>query len=36
LLLDLPEITFSTDPAVAARVAERLRALDPWHERPTH
>jgi anti-sigma regulatory factor (Ser/Thr protein kinase) len=27
----LPAITFSTDPAVIARVAERLHALDPWH-----
>ncbi|ONH24879.1 ATP-binding protein [Pseudofrankia asymbiotica] len=30
---DLPLIEFSTDPAVVARVAERLRALFPWHER---
>jgi anti-sigma regulatory factor (Ser/Thr protein kinase) len=28
-------IHFSTEPEVLARVADRLRALDPWHERPT-
>ncbi len=27
----LPDITFSTDPAVVARIAERLRALGPWY-----
>ncbi|WP_239377515.1 hypothetical protein [Frankia sp. Cj5] len=27
----LPDITFSTDPAVVARVAVRLRGLDPWY-----
>jgi anti-sigma regulatory factor (Ser/Thr protein kinase) len=31
-----PAIHFSTEPAVLARVADRLRALDPWHERPTN
>ncbi|WP_232425293.1 ATP-binding protein [Pseudofrankia inefficax] len=30
----LPDITFSTDPAVLARTAERLRALDAWHHHP--
>lgn len=28
-----PFVEYSTDPAVVARVAERLRALFPWHER---
>jgi len=31
----LPVIEYSTAPAVLARVADRLRALDPWHECPT-
>uniref|UniRef100_A0A1V2I1R5 Histidine kinase/HSP90-like ATPase domain-containing protein n=1 Tax=Pseudofrankia asymbiotica TaxID=1834516 RepID=A0A1V2I1R5_9ACTN len=29
-----PVIEYSTDPVIVARVAERLRALHPWHERP--
>ncbi|OHV56496.1 ATP-binding protein [Pseudofrankia sp. BMG5.36] len=28
-------VEFTTDPAIVARVAERLRALHPWHARPT-
>src|SRR5262245_42254124 len=28
-------VEFTTDPAVIARVADRLRALHPWHERQT-
>ncbi|MBL7494850.1 ATP-binding protein [Frankia sp. CNm7] len=31
---DLPAVEFNNDPDLLARVADRLRALDPWHDSP--